>query len=395
MRPQPRAVTSYDVIVLGLGATGSAAACRLAQRGHRVLGLDRHTPPHDLGSSHGDTRVTRCAIGEGLHYTPLALRSHAIWRELEAETGADLFTACGLLVLSSHGPTAFTHVPAFFANTLAAATRYGIAHERLDAAELRRRYPAFAIGDDAIAYFEPGGGFLRPEACVRTQLDVAARHGAALRYGEAVTRLAATPGGVTVTTAQGSYSAQALVVAAGPWLPELVDADIARHFRVHRQALYWFDVDAPIADFAPGRFPVFIWELPQKTQSIYGFPAIDGTNGGMKIATESFAAATTAATVAREVTAAERAAMHRDYVAPYFPAVTPRCLRATACLYTVTPDFGFVIDRHPRLPHVILASPCSGHGFKHSAALGEALADMVAGRASPFDLSAFALSRFD
>ena len=387
-------MSAFDVIVLGLGAAGSAAAYQLAKRGVRVLGLDRHAPPHDHGSSHGDTRITRCAIGEGAHYTPLALRSHAIWREIERETGTDLLTQCGLLVLSGGGATAFTHVPGFFANTVAAAQRYGIAHRMLDAAALRDAYPAFAVADDAIGYFEPGGGFVRPEAAVRAELALAARHGATLHPHEAARAFEASATGVRVTTNRATYTAGTLIVAAGAWLPELLEPDLARRFRIHRQAVLWFDVDGPLAPFERERFPAFIWELSGKPQSVYGFPAIDGPRGGVKVATETYAVTTTPASVARDVTPAEIAAVHADYVAPYFPALSPRCVRATTCLYTVTPDFGFVVDRHPQWRSVIVASPCSGHGFKHSAALGEALADLALERPPQFDLTAFAWSRF-
>jgi sarcosine oxidase len=383
----------FDAIVVGLGATGSAAVYQLARRGHRVLGVDRHAPPHTHGSSHGGSRVTRCAIGEGVHYSPLALRSHAIWRDVERETGADLFNACGLLVLSSGGPTAYTHVPAFFANTLAAAARYGIAHDMLDADAIRARWPAFGVRDDERAYFEPGGGLLRPEACVAAQLALAQRHGAVIRMNEAVLSFAATAGGVSVATERGTHEAAELVLAAGPWLPALLDAPLAAPFRVYRQALFWYDVAHAYERFTPERFPVFIWQLAGRAQAIYGFPAIDGPAGGVKIATESYATTTTADAVRRDVTPEEVAAMHADYVAPYFREVSPRCVRTATCLYTVTPDFGFVVDRHPALPHVIVASPCSGHGFKHSAALGEVLADMVEGVAPSLDLAALSFAR--
>jgi sarcosine oxidase len=387
-------MATYDAIVIGLGATGSAAAYQLAKRGRRVLGLDRHAPPHAFGSSHGDTRITRCAIGEGAHYSPLALRSHDIWRELESETGAALFDACGLLVLSGGGATAFTHVPGFFANTIAAAKRFGIAHEMLDAAAIRARFPAFNVRDDERGYFEPGAGLLRPEACVRANLQMAQRFGATLHASEEARSFSASGSGVAVTTEHATYHAGAVILAAGPWLPELVDAGLARHFSVYRQVLFWFDVDGPITPFVRGHFPAFIWELTGRPQSIYGFPAIDGPQGGVKIATERYAATTTPDTVGRTVTPQEIATTHARYIAPYLPAVSARCLRATTCLYTVTRDFGFVVDRHPDMRNVIIASPCSGHGFKHSAALGEALADLAENRTGAVDLRAFSLARF-
>jgi sarcosine oxidase len=383
----------YDAIVLGLGAAGSAALYQLARRGARVLGLDRHAPPHAFGSTHGDTRVTRLAIGEGAHYTPLALRSHEIWRELERETGETLLTSNGGLIISSPNKRGFTHVDEFFANTVAAAEEFGIAHERLDAGDIRARFPEFAIARDEYGYFERDAGFVRPEAAVRAQLALARERGAEMRVNERVSSFVPSPHEVTVTTDKGVYTADKLIVAAGPWLPQLLAPEHAAHFSVYRQVLYWFDIDGPIEPFLPERFPVFIWELRASRQGIYGFPAIDGPGGGLKIATEQYIATTSPDNVAREVGRDEIADMHARFVAPYFPHLSARCVRAATCLYTVTTDFAFVVDRHPDSDRVILASPCSGHGFKHSAALGEAMAQLVLEGRARFDLSPFAFSR--
>ncbi|HEX4534176.1 MAG TPA: FAD-dependent oxidoreductase, partial [Rhizomicrobium sp.] len=151
-------MAEFDVIILGLGAMGSACVYQLAKRGAKVMGIDRFDPPHAFGSSHGDTRVTRLAIGEGEHYTPLALRSHEIWRQIEAETGASLLTVTGGLIISSNAPRAATHVEGFFANTVAAAKKFDIAHELLDAAAIRARFPQFNIRDNEIGYFERDAG---------------------------------------------------------------------------------------------------------------------------------------------------------------------------------------------------------------------------------------------
>jgi sarcosine oxidase len=385
----------FDTIVLGLGAMGSAAAYQLARRGNRVLGIDRYAPPHVHGSTHGDTRITRRAIGEGAQYSPLAMRSHQIWRELERATGRTLLTTNGGLVISSPARTAQCHTDNFFANTVAAARTYDIPHELLAAREIRRRFPQFRVADDEMGYFEPGAGFARPEACVQVQLDLAAQHGAALHVGELVTGFDAGDGGVTVTTAHARYAADTLIVAAGAWLPDLVAPALARHFTIYRQLLCWFAIEGDIAPFLPEVFPVFIWELQGRPQGIYGFPAIDGADGGFKIATESYAQATTPEAALRDVSGAEVRAVYDDYVAPYVKGVSNRCVRTATCLYTVTPDFGFVIDALPGQPRVIVASPCSGHGFKHSAAIGEALAERMIGGSGRLDLGAFTLSRFD
>ncbi len=370
---------------------GSAASYQLARRGARVLGIDQFAPPHDLGSTHGETRVTRLAIGEGEHYTPLVIRSHEIWRVIERETGADLLTAKGGLIISSDGKSSVMHVEGFFRNTVAAARKYGIAHERLDAAEIRRRYPQFAVRDDEYGYFEPGAGFVRPEACIRAQLDLARKYGAELHVNETVLGFDPAADRVTVTTDKGTYSADQLIVAAGAWLPQILGGHFARFFQVFRQVLYWFDVEGNVAPFRPERFPIFIWELQESRQAVYGFPVIDGAS--IKIATEQYDGTTTPQTVARTVAPQEIAAMYQNFVAPCFPAVGPRCLRTATCLYTVTPDFGFVIDRHPASDRVIIASPCSGHGFKHSAAIGEALAELVLDGKSRHDLGPFRLDR--
>jgi sarcosine oxidase len=384
----------FDTIVLGLGAMGSATAYQLARRGNGVLGIDQFSPPHALGSSHGDTRITRLAIGEGEQYTPLALRSHQLWRELERETGTKLFTICGGLIISSSAKTSRTHVENFFDNTLAAAKKYAIAHEVLNATEIRRRFPRFNVADDEQGYFERDAGFLRPEACVRAHLMAAELRGAEIHCEERVSRFEASANAVTVTTDRETYVAETLIVAAGAWLPGLVDHRLTRHFTVYRQTLFWFDIDGPVTPFLPGRWPIFIWELQGKEQGIYGFPAIDGPRGGMKIATEQYESATTAEAVDRTVTDREKKAMYEDYVAPYIAGVSDRCLRAMSCLYTVTPDFGFVIDTHPDSKRVIIVSPCSGHGFKHSPAIGEALADLAIDGGTAVDLSAFSLQRF-
>jgi sarcosine oxidase len=373
---------------------GSAALYQLAKRGVHVLGIDRHTPPHVYGSTHGDTRVTRLAIGEGAHYTPLVMRSHEIWRDLERQTGADLLTQCGGLIISSENKSSATHVEGFFANTVTAAEKFGIAYERLDATRIRARFPQFHVANDEFGYFEPEAGFVRPEACVSAQLGLAAEQGAETRLGETVQEFEATSNGATVKTDKSVYDADRIIIAAGAWLPELLEARYAKPFRVFRQVLHWFDVDGSITPFTSENFPIFIWELQKSRQGIYGFPAIDGPNGGVKLATEQYDATVSPDAVARDVSADEIAAMYRDLVQPYLPALSGRSIKTATCLYTVTPDAGFVIDHHPDSERVIVASPCSGHGFKHSAAIGEILADMATGNAPAFDIAPFRFSRF-
>ena len=384
----------YDLVVVGLGAVGAATAYQAAKRGAKVLGIDQYSPPHAMGSSHGDSRITRVAIGEGEHYVPLVRRSHQIWRDIEAASGDELLVVTGGLIISGPARLATTHVPDFFERTLAAARRFSVEHEMLGAAELRGQFPQFNVSDNEVGYYEPGAGYLRPEACVAAQLALAARHGASLARNERVLDLAEEGGVVRVRTAASEYRGRELVIAAGAWLPEFLGPEAAPLFTVTRQVLYWFEVEAPIEEYEAPAFPIWIWELQDRRHVIYGFPAIDGAGGGVKIATEQYEQATTPASVDREVGDAEKRAMYQELVLPYLPWVGPRCIKAASCLYTATPDFQFVIDRHPRLAHVTIASPCSGHGFKHSAAVGEALAELALEGKSGLDLAPFGLARF-
>jgi sarcosine oxidase len=373
-------------------AAGSATLWQLARRGANVLGLDAFQPPHDRGSSHGDTRITRLAIGEGDAYVPLARRSHAIWREIEALTGERLLHETGGLWISSAKRQAIVHVADFFSNTVAAARRFGIAHEVLDAAAIRRRFPQFAVREDESGYYEPQAGYVRPEACVRAQLQLARRDGARIRTGERVIALHEANGEVVVATDRGEHRASQVILAAGARVHPFLAPSLARLFGVTRQVLYWFEVRGPIDRYDAPRFPVFIWELQDRRHGIYGFPAIDGPAGGLKVATEQFDITTDADDMVRAVSPEEMRAMHAQLVAPNLPEVGEHCVKTVACLYTATPDFQFVVDKLPGYERVLLVSPCSGHGFKHSAALGEALAQLVLDARSTIDLSPFRLA---
>jgi sarcosine oxidase len=388
----------YDAIVVGLGAAGSATLYQLARRGARVLGIDRFAPPHAFGSSTGETRITRIAVGEGEVYAPLAARSHELWRAIEAETGAELLTVTGALILGSRGSAARHHgVADFVGRTIECARRFGTPHEVLEAAAIAERFPQLGLRGDEVACLEPGAGFVRPERSIAAQLELARRHGASVATGTPVLGLDAAGNGdaVEVRTAEARLLAGQAVVTAGAWLPQLLDPVLAAPFRVYRQVQYWFDVAAVHDRFRPDRFPVFIWMFGDGEHDyFYGFPAIDGPAGGIKLATEQYALAVEPDTVDRTVGEAEARAMFARCVAGRLRGVEGRMVRAKACLYTATPDRGFVVDRHPGLPRVLVASACSGHGFKHSAALGEAIAEQVLDGGSRIDLAPFALRRF-
>jgi len=381
-----------DVIVVGLGAMGSATLYQLARRGTRVIGVDRFLPPHDRGSSHGESRITRQAIGEGEEYVPFVLRSHEIWRGLEADTGERLLLAVGGLVLGRPSVSARHHGKEdFVRRTIASARRHQIPHEVLTAGEVHKRFPQFRLVGDELGYYEPGAGLVRPERCVAAQLDRARAHGAIVRPGETVLRITPAGGEVQVVTDAATYTGGFAVISAGAWLPALLGGPFTKLLKVYRQVLYWFAPDEASA-FAPGRFPIFIWMHGAAISDYcYGFPVV---SEGVKLATEQFVETVEPDQVRREVSGAEVATMYASHVAGRLAGVSDRCLRAETCLYTVTPDSGFVIDRHPDCERVIVASPCSGHGFKHSAAIGEAIAEVVTTGSSRLPLIPFSLARF-
>lgn len=384
----------YDVIVIGLGAMGAATLYQLAKRGVRVAGVDRYAPPHDQGSSHGDTRITRQAVGEGAAYVPLVLNSQRIWRELEAQSGEALFEACGMLMLSSSTEPTRGHGTADFGGeTAALAERFGIEHSLLDAAGVRARFAQFGgFGDAATAYYEPGAGYVRPERAIDVQVRLAEQLGATVQTDTLVTAIDADAQGVRVQTSSGMLTADKAIVCAGMWTGKLLGASVDGLLKVCRQQLVWFELDEPERFAADS--PVYILlHGAADTDSCYGFPPLPGENA-IKIATEQYLEACDPDAVDRSVSQADIDALYDAHVAGRLLGVSRRVLKSKVCTYTITPDFNFIIDAHPQMANVTLVSACSGHGFKHSAGIGEALAMQHCNEPGAADLSAFSLARF-
>lgn len=387
--------SSYDVAVIGLGAAGAATLYQLAGRGIRAVGIDRYSPPHELGSTHGETRITRQAIGEGVAYVPLALRSHEIWRQLEAETGEKLLTQSGCLIIGrmdeeANGPIRSS----FLATTQGVAKTFGIDHEILGPADIQHRYPQFTPESGEMGYFEPGGGYLSPERCVAAQLVRANEMGASIWRDTSVLSLTSEEGAVRIVTDKGSILAERVVVAAGAWAPALLGAPFDRLLIPRRQVMHWFEIESGMVR-SWNESPVFIWAPGSDPKDFfYGFPSLPGTNL-VKTAGEQYDEATTPETINRHVELSETQAMYRDHLAGRVQGLKPVGVKAITCFYTVTPDSDFLIDHHPDSDRILVASPCSGHGFKHSAALGELVAQILADGESTIDRSAFLLKRFE
>jgi sarcosine oxidase len=380
--------TPFDTIVIGLGAMGSAAAYQLARRGQRVLGLEQYTPAHDKGSSHGQSRIIRQAYYENPAYVPLLLRAYELWWELEREAGEALLAITGGIML---GPPDSKVV----AGSIRSAQAHGLQHDLLDAAEIRRRFPPLNAGPNIIALYERLGGVLYPEATIRAHLRLAAEHGAALHFEEPVLAWEAAPSGdrVRVTTGRGSYEAARLVIAAGAWAPELL-RDLGLPLTVQRNVLYWFEPARGREAFLPERCPIYIWEA-EDGSSFYGFPALPGSPGGVKVALHNFGPLCTPATVDRQVREDEVAHIRR-WMAERLPSLSQGAfVEARTCLYTLTPDKDFVIGLHPHHPQVAIASPCSGHGYKFASVVGEILADLAIDGVTRHPVAWFSPTRFD
>jgi sarcosine oxidase len=375
---------SWDVIVVGLGAMGSAIAAELASRGSRVLGLDQFDPPHALGSSHGETRIIREAYFEHPLYVPLVQRAYERWAALEAASGERLLVRTGGL---SIGPPDGTLV----SGALASAREHGLAHERLSADEVTRDHPVLRLEPQWVAVREPRAGVLFPERCIAAQLACAGRAGATLRTRVPVTGWFAGDAGVTVEAGGERLSAGRLVIAAGAWLRGLLagaDAPIA----IERQVVHWFDAGSAADHVGPEALPVFLIE-DEPSRYVYGFPRLDEVGPGVKVSRHHEGETTTAEAVSREVGPGERDAI--DHLRRrYLPSVDGPHLRSSVCLYTNTPDQHFLIDIHPRHPEVLVVSPCSGHGFKFASVIGEVAADLVTTGHSRFDLAPFRWGRW-
>ena len=356
---------SYDVIIIGLGGMGSAAAYHLARRGQRVLGLEKFTPAHDKGSSHGGSRIIRQSYFEDPAYVPLLLRAYELWEGLAQDSGQEVYRLTGGLFL---GPPDCLTV----AGSLRASREWSLPHEVLDAGEIRSRFPNFTPEPGDVGLYEAKAGFARPEMTVAAHLDLAARVGATLRFGEEVQGWSETATGVTVTTAAGTYTAGQLVICPGAWAPQLL-AELGIPITVERQVLYWLD---PVGGTAPFEDqPIFINENANGMQ-IYGFPAIDGPDGGVKVAFFRKGQECTPETIDRVVHPEEISAM-RDRATELLPALTGDCVHSATCMYSNTSDEHFVITRHPAYANVTVACGFSGHGFKFVPVVGEIVADLA------------------
>jgi sarcosine oxidase len=371
---------TYDCIVLGVGGFGSGALYHLARRGVRVLGIERFDLAHDRGSSHGETRIIRKAYFEHPDYVPLLLRAYDLWHRLEADVSQKLLHLCGLMLAGP--PTGET-----ISGATLAAERHNIAIEQLPPAEAASRFPGFRFDDEHAVLYEAHAGFLEVENCVRAHVELAVTLGAVVKTNETVVDWSSTAGGVQVRTDRGDYEAGSLVITAGAWAVEVL-SEMAIPLQVVRKPVFWHAVSSRDYDSSSGG-STFFFETP--AGEFYGFPCIDGTT--VKVCQHSGGAVVAdPLALDREIHPTDVEPV-TDFIRHSMPRLQPRPVRHSMCMYTHTPDRHFIVDVHPECPHVVIGAGFSGHGFKFTGVLGEALADLAQSGKSELPIRFLSLDR--
>ncbi|MDN3203832.1 N-methyl-L-tryptophan oxidase [Algoriphagus sediminis] len=364
----------YDFAVVGLGAVGSSALYHLSLSGAKVLGLDRFDPPHTMGSSHGETRITRLAVGEGEDYVDLAKRSQRIWRNIEKESDSSFFFPCGGILMDSgkvpwdkHGSQGFME------RTVSFAKKANISHRKFTQADVQESYPNFNLEESGKAYFENQAGYVFPEKCIKSFLDLSKANLAEINTHEAVLSISESKGLNLIKSNKGEYFAKKVLISAGGWIKDFLPDSRKSDFKICRQILHWIEVEP---DFSWETYPVFMWGFGPKAEDfIYGFPSLDGKS--IKVATESFVDVVHPDKINREVSPEEQREFWEGKVLGRLRGLTGKFSKSEVCFYTVTNDSRFVIQDLPDSLNGLWVSACSGHGFKHSAALGEQLAEKL------------------
>lgn len=373
----------WDVIVIGAGGVGSAVAHQLARRGVSVLGLEQYSIPHDLGSSHGGSRIIRHAYFEDPRYVPLTFEAFELWDDLSLEAEELIWTQTGVLNLGSPDHTSIR-------GAVRSVMEHALPHERLDAQGVAERWPAIQPRPEDVGVFESNGAILFPEKCIQANVTAAQRHGARIRSNEPVLRVDARGDGVQVWTDADTYTAHSLVVCGGPWLaapdsPIRVTAPL----KIERQVQMWFKPKQAEL-MVPGNLPAFIHFVGDSAYTVV--PLKDAP--GLKVCLHHREQFVESPSALKRTVTAEDVAPIRNYMEEYLPDANGQLMDAKACMYTNTQDEHFLVGRHPQYERVFIAGGFSGHGFKFAPVIGRGIADLVTqGTTSP-ELDLFDPCRF-
>ncbi len=372
----------FDVAVVGLGGIGSAVAAQCAARGASVIGLEQFGPAHDRGSSHGKSRMIRQAYFEDAAYVRLVLRSYELWRELEQKTAEQLLRITGVLSVGEEGSE-------IISGTKRSAAEHELRLQMLSRRQVRERYPTLQLFPNEVALFEPDGGVLDPERAVAAHLKMARESGADLRFQAAMRTWEASEEGTTIILADGSpISAKTFVLSLGPWFKQTLDT-LGVPLRIQRNVQAWFSPSSN--SYGADGFPAYLLDRAGLPAPLYGFPDF---GDGIKAAFHGFGQVTTADELVREVNLTRDVAPIAGAMEEWMPGAAAKFRKATPCMYSLTPDGNFVIDRHPQHPNVILCGGFSGHGFKFAPVIGEIAADLALDGGSRHQIDFLSLGRF-
>ena len=384
----------YDLIVVGLGAIGSATLYHASKFPNtRILGIDKFSPPHSLGSSHGESRIIRLANSEGEQYTKLALRSLALWKEIDAI--GDIYTQTGGVILSPASSINNSNVgldikkteSPLLNKTMVSAIKNNIKHQVLSNNDIVSHYgKSIHFSQGMIGYYEEAMGYIRPELAIHKQLNLSLTNKAEIKTNETVISYKKLKNKlIRVITNKGIYDTKQLILSVGPWIKNVIPKSMASEFKIYKQVSCWFQISKTELDlYSAENFPIFIVDL--LVDRFACFPRVDNQEA-LKILTLTHEKETTPELVSRSITEEYTKNIYKQYIKPHLPGITPNCIKTETCLYTQTTQGDFIIDYIPGYDKsVIVASACSGHGFKHSIAIGESLSNSVFNKNNEIDV---------
>lgn len=372
----------YDVAIAGLGGMGSAALAQCAMRGVRVIGIEQFDPVHELGASAGKSRIIRQAYYEDPAYVPMLVRAYDLWSQLERRTGAKLVRLTGLLMAGREQDEVIR-------GSSRAAKTHGLAVEYLSSSDIRKRFPQLNVLDEEVGVFERNAGAVFPERAIRAHLEVAAQHGAEMRFRTELHRWQSESDGVTLDLSDGTHvRARSLVLTLGPWFSQIMhEAGVS--LEVQRMVQVWFEPAAQA--YGAGVFPAFLLERDGLPAPLYGIPDF---GDGVKAAFHGHGPIADPANVDREIDMARDVEPVAHALEQWMPGAAARYREGKACMYALTPDRHFVIDRHPSDPRVVLCGGFSGHGFKFASVVGEIASQLALDGRTPHDIAFLSLRRF-